>query len=255
MSSLESVPVIPFWGNGLLCKEPLYLAYNQYGPGHYDSTMQLENETDKSFEMHKNMNEEKNEASMFCRCGSNKKKSNEAFVACVTNTDSQHKSRCKCYQNKIPCTKCDCANCGNSFNEKSSLCDDHALKNCVICKTIQPSIPRKRVKSDYCRKSSKAFMEDINESVQYKGWTLLETAFLESVVSQLPMLSLEPTTENISLVYNSVITDKSVLRMGLAVSVKSTPQIVGKMNHRGKIIEACLRQVAHQMQIVHSKYD
>ena len=120
-TSLENYPILTiFPKNDPVSNVPVYLAFEQIGPGHYDAVIQsgtneelfdnteLLSETKASFA---EISQPKELTRPVCRCGQGEAKNKMTRKFCL-----QYKSGCKCYQNLKGCTSdCGCFNCANTF--------------------------------------------------------------------------------------------------------------------------------------------
>ena len=107
---MENFPVLPITPRESLQCLPIFVAYDQSGPGHYDAVVQIENmqPTEESLEA---STKEIRDNLYGCRCGQGSRKK----VKDITSCDQFHK-RCKCFQGLQGCTDtCNCRGCENPY--------------------------------------------------------------------------------------------------------------------------------------------
>ena len=120
--SLENYPILTIIPkNDPVSNVPVYLAFEQIGPSHYDAVIQS-GTSEELFDNTKNTFAETSQGKELTRpvrqCGQGAAKNKMTRKFCL-----EYKSGCKCYQNLKGCTcDCGCFNCANTFGvrEESS---------------------------------------------------------------------------------------------------------------------------------------
>ena len=155
---------------------PLFLTYNQAGPGHYDYAVPSQHVTDT--------NAEERSKPTKCTCG---RKPGFSGSACTTG-------RCPCVRNKSPCKSiCCCKKCSNHLGERP-----------------QPSSTRRRDsyetrKQPLYGRAVEEFMRTRQESVLQGSLTLMEVMVLKATIIHFILNGLSVTENNVFYAYNKVI--------------------------------------------------
>ena len=129
-----------------------------------------------------------------CSCGKTKKKSNPHYKSCI---DVERKSKCRCLKNGVKCTNaCDCYNCYNGVAN---------LPVIIQCDKTKGE-KRKRVKlCTYKRSKSTKYLENEMAQESLQGtWTHLETFVLVNILSLLSTLTLSPSINDMTKLYNFI---------------------------------------------------
>ena len=109
---MENFPVLPITPRESLQCLPIFIAYDQSGPGHYDAVVQVEN-IQPIKESQDSSTKNLQENLVRCRCGQASRKKAKDITSC----DQFHK-RCKCFQGLKGCTNtCNCRGCGNPYGK------------------------------------------------------------------------------------------------------------------------------------------
>ena len=166
-TSINNMPVLcilPTSGP-IITSQPIFLAYNQSGRGHYDSAIPSPAPTKLS----------KSKPTK-CTCG---RKPNYKVQPCTT-------LKCKCYRSKVKCSSaCVCKACANVFGVRPL-----------------PSTSRRRNLYDNQRqplkgRSSNDFLTNINEAQNDGNFSLLEALVLKIIITFFILQGLEVSTDNV----------------------------------------------------------
>ena len=150
----------------------LFLAYNQYGSGHYDLACEVSDSTAQSIRK-----------PVSCRCGVNRD-----GPACVHNM--RYQSRCKCLQHNQACSQpCHCKNCQNPFG----------LRLLLICKQKQH-----RHKWQSNPHTTKKFAVDRKENV-VGMWSLFKSIVFINITNKLADLCIDESVENIHGCFSDIV--------------------------------------------------
>lgn len=104
--------------------EPILLAFNQFGNGHYDPVVLVSHpnidvidngESAESAPLGDTMSKQ-------CRCGRGRDRKYREKIPCTNKQmDDNNKTRaskCVCLKNKRSCENCQCINCGNPYGKR-----------------------------------------------------------------------------------------------------------------------------------------
>ena len=198
-TSLENYPIITIVPeNDPLSKVPVYLAFEQTGPGHYDGVTEITQGTEdldniENLRETKTTNTEDIQSNILpkfaCRCGKGAARNKVTRQFCL-----EYKSGCKCYQNLRGCTSdCACYNCGNNYGARVESSD---------MERFQTPKPRKRRKHGLGKETGRQFMIGRGEDVTSARWSLFEKLLCIECA-----LNMENTddVEKLTVIYNSVI--------------------------------------------------
>ena len=155
------------------------------------------------------------------RCGQGNKSKDDDLMQ-ESCRDSSRKSRYSCVARGIG-DLCRCINCANIIQARVAQ--------------VTPMKQRKRKRelvSPYKRKKGKEFMEDQKASISSGTWRNLETFCLIVCREVLLSHSISENPGNFKLLYNFVAQSDRVKAMLLPISVKSTSQIVAKIEYSMK---------------------
>ena len=156
-----------------LTTQPIFLAYTQSGPGHYDCVLPIESSDSAKTKPKKTR----------CTCGRNPK---NLGTACSS-------LRCACVREKKECTiLCVCKGCSN----------EHGIRP-------PPSTTRRRQSYDNQRqplrgKPTTDFMVDTGEPSSDGCLTVLETLVLKCILVYFIIHGFEVTTSNVMYVYRHI---------------------------------------------------
>ena len=240
LTSMESCNIIPFIPENLSCNVPIFVAFNQHGPGHYDSTRpynaspNIDNESE-------DVHEADREDMKPCRCGksgNNGKSGDNGKKSC--NSGGKYSSRCKCFKFKKPCTGCKCVNCDNPYNGVPPVSNNNKVTS-----TVKQS--RKRIKLDVSRKKTSAFMSDMGEPIRQGHWNTYETSLVQCIIA-LPTVD-KNDAKKVCEIYNFVVNLSCIRIMALDLREKSDKQVRGKLEHLSKMEKNCLSHVVTQLKV------
>ena len=113
-TEMENMPVLPITPRETIKCMPIFLTFDQSGPGHYDAVeMPLSKCTQPSKDIPKKVIEPSTDDS--CRCGQGTKKDKKDTISCDV-----FKKRCKCFQGIRGCTnRCRCLGCANPYGKNN----------------------------------------------------------------------------------------------------------------------------------------
>ena len=154
--------------------------------------------------------------SLSCKCKVDKVKSNEEYVAC---SDGKRKTKCPCVRNETQCgSRCLCKNCGN--------CGTSSLN-------LQSLTPRSRKRkrdnpSPFKKQCSAEFLASNGIHPSSGPWTTHETCLLLGCASLISVTAVEPSVQNITLLYNNITTSR---RMCYPIREKTVTQVSRKLSH------------------------
>ena len=200
LSSAVNHPLINITPRHMNTPVPLYVAYNQYGVGHYDaiaipatsqvpsSSLELSADTSK------------------CTCGKNDKTTQ-------THCMPQQKkyatvTRCPCCKNGTTCTVlCKCKNCSNPFGQR-----------------FDPGNTRKRPRHMWQHSVQKSVTLACRcmKNIPAGPHTILEFFLLECSLRYCLKEGIDTTTDNIEIIYNTAAQLSETLQGELPLSTKST---------------------------------
>ena len=173
ISNMPIICILPTTGP-TISTQPLFLAYTQTGPGHYDCAVPCESA---------NQPEKEKPVVTKCTCG---RKPNMKGMPCQS-------LRCNCYRSKTKCTmRCVCKMCANEFGVRPL-----------------PSTSRRRQTYDNQRqplkgRSSVDFMAE-NREVQSEGhFTLLESLLFKMMIIHFILYGLDITPQNMLQAYKKI---------------------------------------------------
>lgn len=203
LSSIQYHPIINILPRQSIAPVSLFLAYNQYGPGHYDGLI----EEDATLTQHGGTQPLQNAIASHCSCGKNDKNSK---THCHPKT---HKYTsvcfCPCYNKKIGCSDhCRCKSCSNPIGKRTTV--DHP-----------PAKKRPRHIWQKPMKSSANFASKAGERINPGSRSLLEFFAMEQVFSHCINKEISSTAENIVTMVRLVVSHGCVLPLG----EKSTSQV------------------------------
>lgn len=180
-SSIRGHPLLNFLPRHVSVQFPLFLAYTQYGPGHYDAIVTTSLPTLAP-------EQERATATKCCTCGKNDK------------TEATH-----CHPKvKKYTTVCNCP----CFKD-SRACSDYC--KCKFCKNPhgahdRSQVRRKRPRQAWqqCIPNSYSFATALGEDIERGPRSLMEFFALEQALSHCLQNGIQDTAENVSLVYHTL---------------------------------------------------
>ncbi|KAL9987456.1 hypothetical protein ACROYT_G001769 [Oculina patagonica] len=146
--------------------QPLYLAYQQQGPGHYDIAEFQQVTTGSSTEqLQVAEGEDTTPLNTYsCRCGQGRDRKDLSKNRCQIPS-GKYSCRCECFNNKVACSSsCQCKNCSNIYGQRPEK------------KAGDLKQARKRARHDaqLNKQTSLFFMTQRGERVREGGWTNME---------------------------------------------------------------------------------
>jgi len=111
----------------------------------------------------------------------------------------------------------------------------YGIREAVLSNVLSPKTRKVKCTSSPStlkRKRSKKALAENNFEIKQGAWTLQETCLLEAVVSFLECACIVPSHENVTLMYNFVLTTAEEL--SLKANCKSEEQVRGKMTYAKK---------------------
>ena len=156
---------------------------------------------------------------MSCKCGVDKVKSDKEYVACI---DGKRKTKCPCVRNETQCgSRCLCKNCGN--------CDKISVN---LQSSTPRSLKRKRDNpSPFKKQCSAEFLASKGIHPSSGPWTTHETCLLLCCASLLRVTAVEPSVQNITLLYNNIINSEVSRRKCYPIREKTLTQVSRKLSH------------------------
>ncbi|XP_070567493.1 uncharacterized protein [Ptychodera flava] len=222
LSSVENWPVITVTPRSSVpSPNTLYLAFNQYGPGHYDCLVERSDvaEMTKAVEIK-------------CNCGINNRKGEQEGNCCNSELGRRRRSRCPCLSRRVPCSrKCRCRNCGNL---------KPAPENSEGKRT------RKRVKlsGEHILSNSKKLSKDLVapklQTQRQVGETscVLDFCLLEAIHQSLQAEDLDCTAEALCNRYNAIFQWVQTLTVFIPlaeITLKKVNEILGTQQSKPSI--------------------
>ena len=208
---------------------PIYIAYMQCGPGHYDSVVVRSN---------KKSPEPVPSVENYCTCGKNDK--NKESHHCVPITSKYTTVvRCPCLKNGKGCLKCKCKNCNNPLG-KFVQCTEEGPKRKRFKHENQKNIPKSAIYAAQC-----------GEELSLGKRTTLEYFVLEGLFKHCQNAGLESISD-MSTIYSSVVELASSFEENLPISPKTDIEMEKfKAEHFHNINvfkELCYGQLIHQIE-------
>ncbi len=216
LSSIDDHPVIEILPRHVAAPVALFLAYNQFGPGHYDGLSTKVESAHISPPMEINTS--------CCTCGKSDKK----------NTHCHPKTRrystvcfCPCYNSKKGCSpQCKCKSCDNPLGK-------HVNES--------PSA-RKRPRHNWQIPTphSATFAIQAGESLNCGSRSLLEFFTMEEILRHCIRREIPTTSDNITIIYNAIVevsTHEMNLPLG-AMTVDKISTFLREYEHNRKLFQA-----------------
>lgn len=172
LTSVQNMPIViqhPTHSS-VLNMDPIFLAYNQYGSGHYYAVVPS-TQNDQAVQDQLSCPTQENRS---CSCG---RKSTKG-MPCSFALD-QYTCRCPCYNQKQACNKkCKCKNCANPFG-----CKPEGEKKIVGQKRKREA--HEAQSSPLKGKRATTFMRDVGEPVTIGGFSDMEFLVTCSIAAHL----------------------------------------------------------------------
>ena len=186
VTSIKDMPIMNIVPRRVAVPVLLFVAFNQFGPGHYDGlTIKTDNE-DKESDTPKQIE------ITYCTCGKNDRKGS---TYCHPKTRRYSTTcLCPCYNNKRGCSEnCKCKFCENTFGKRD----------------VDKSLPgaRKRPRHNWQLPvlSSAAFALQEGEILNHGSRSLLEFFILEQIFSYCIKHKSPMMPNDIDIIYNAVV--------------------------------------------------
>lgn len=215
---------------------PVYLAFNQFGAGHYDAVNVEEEQSTPTAPLELGLGDNSISSDVGiekCSCGKNTKRNSNKQQLC-TDT-KQYASRCPCLKRKNGChSGCSCKLCKNPFgrNDKSG----HSF-------SISDPTPRKRATHELSatRTNAREFMENMKARIRIE-WNPTEIIIFECLIELLRNLNIAINAENIRKYFNKLVDKISDFKIGFEVEVvkKTMKEIQKRMESHDKALKAWL---------------
>ena len=213
-TSMEQMPVIPIIPrDALLTPDPIYVAFNHGGCGHYDAVdagvshlTDGANDDTTSVPDYNLVPEKK-----CCRCGKGGAKDKNQRTFCH-QVPGVRRCQCPCYTNHVECTElCKCNNCNNPLGSRSA--ETH-------------SVPQKRKREKHSfqelHQDTLTYMLDHGEQPCSPKWSLLEKFLLQNLLDKLIQVGHTIDDLDITVLYNQLVDIVVELSIDLPLSTKSS---------------------------------
>lgn len=198
--------------SSVVSPNPIYVAFLQVGPGHYDAVVQSYEDRESYQAV---------DIASGCNCG---RKSSFKGSACSFSLN-HYSSRCPCYNGQRSCSQvCKCKGCINSFGTRSEVV------------TVNLGQKRKRVAFDSQTTQLKGkrtvmFMEAVGEPVLIGGFSRMEflvfcSIFQNQMVDKSDWTSLQSLNhQEVLAMYDSILELVKTLRLDLALFKRTITDI------------------------------
>ena len=234
-TSLQTTPVLLISPSTMHNALPaVYLAFNQFGAGHYDAV--ISNDASTSIQAREpacsDVGETDSKAPRRkCYCGRKSNQDRTTKQACV---DQKHYAlRCPCYKNQLGCQdECSCKQCENPFGKRGAT-----LNNPLA---ISPSTPRMRAKHSNDKiKFWRKVHENMETNIE-RFWTRSEVILFECVIQLLSSLQIAFSDENLKRYFNSIV--RRICQLGYTTEFveKSLDDIRSRIKAHDKALKAWL---------------
>lgn len=232
LSSAINHPLINITPRHMTVPIPLYIAYNQYGVGHYDAII-----TSNNSQLPTSSTSAASTEVAHCTCGKNDKSSQ---TRCKPQ-EMKYTSviRCPCCKNETACTVlCKCKNCKNPFGCQPEI--------------EEAGVARKRPRHMWQHNVQKSsiFATEVMKTVPTGPRSILEFFVLECTLKYCLREGIDTTTRNIEIVYNTAAELADTLEDKLPLSTKTEGDIERFLREHDHILrvykEICFSQVRAQ---------
>ena len=202
-TSLQTMPVLLISPSSMQSALPaVYLAFNQFGAGHYDAVISNDVSTNSQAREpvhHKDSVVQTHLGTLhrkrYCGRKSHLDKSTRQ-ASCI---DQKHyASRCPCYKNQLGCrNECSCRKCENPFGKRGVVLNSPLV--------ISPPTPRKRAKHFLTTTltSGKEFMQKMEANIE-RVWNRAEIIVFECLTQLLPSLHIILSDDNVQRYFNKI---------------------------------------------------
>lgn len=219
-----------------LCQQPIYLAYQHSGNGHY--SLAILNETVAQNDDSDMSEQQYGDDDKYCRCGRGRNRKDHDRTNCCNKTN--YASRCPCLRAHISCKeKCQCHNCGNQYGKRPQT--ETPEKN--VGEQITNRRKRERhPQQDKLRQSGWKFMKKENEQTISGIWTPHEHHVFSAIVSYLRMKKITVKPAEIATLYTKIKEITIEDSIPIVLTNKTEAQHHSKLQHFLKeegIAQAC----------------
>lgn len=169
--------------------EPLCVAYDHAGPGHYSATMDIHTENPQNSEGHSGTTSNPMEQKG-CRCGRSKSKQVTDMYFCV-------KSRCPCLKKSISCSeRCTCVGCNNP----------NGCKKTKLNFTKPSQRIRRKKHVTFSKQTGHQFLTSNGEECSQGKWSDEESFLLNKIViSSKKRHGRNPTAISSTTTFNKIV--------------------------------------------------
>ena len=133
-----------------------------------------------------------------------------------------------------------------TLKESLFAINEYGIREAVLSNVLSPKTRKVKCTSSPStlkRKRSEKFLAENNFEIKQGAWTFQETCLLEIVVSFLECLYIVPSHENVTVMYNFVLTTAEESELLLKANCKSEEQIRGKMTYAKKRQLNCTQKI------------
>ena len=237
-TSLETMPVLLITPSSTSGLPPIYLAFNQFGAGHYDAIKFEQKEETSSTVMTSGPVQPVEATTQRCSCGKNSKRtSNKSIKQSCVNSQG-YASRCPCLKAKNGChSDCSCKECSNPYGKNDKLISDstHFLSS---------PRPRKRAKHSLSgtRTNAEEFMEKMNTKTQHLEWNMIEIIIFECLIELFRNLKIVIDSDNLQRCFNKLVEKTAEINFKFEMDVlkKTINEIKKRMESHDKALKAWL---------------
>lgn len=218
-TSVENMPTIVVTPPNVVTEnvQPLHLAYNAHGPGHYDAAVWVSPDTQPE----QLPEEGALPQQPACSCGRKSTKGTPCSLQL-----NMYTTRCPCYNLQSGCNrKCRCKNCQNPYGQR----------------LVPPERPgtgsKRKFEPHSCQKQSlkgiksMKFMDQVDEVVKTGTFSVTETLLISAIIQKLyhsdPQITLaEIDTLKVHSTYNTVRLVAEALNLQLPIHDRSVMEVV-----------------------------
>lgn len=202
--AIKDHPIINISPQEIAASTPIFIAFNQYGPGHYDGLIENSTLPPASVPL-------ETVTISHCSCGKNDKKNGSH---CHPKTQKYTSvCLCPCCKSGVGCSdNCRCKSCNNPHGKRTM--------------TEQPP-SRKRPRHLWQKsvQSSAKFALQLGEHLNHGPRSLLEYFAMEQVLNHCKMQEISETSENILIIYNAMVEIVQLYDCALPLGEKSVSEV------------------------------
>ncbi len=145
MEKMKTIPIVP--REKVVCNGAIYLAFNNFGCGHYDAVVKSAKHAVNTEELHSNetkTTEHENQERKGCRCGRGAARQNKDKKFCF-QVPGERRSQCPCLRDMKKClSACSCFNCNNPYGASSDITTDISINETNSWKAISTGITKNK---------------------------------------------------------------------------------------------------------------